>query len=385
MSLEAEIVSARDQVDALAPEWQALASACAEPLAAPAWVLTLSRQMAGASETPRIVTVREDGQLIGLAPLCVDLTKPRRAADFRLLAGDMPRTTLLALAGREWEAAGAVAQALAHADLRLDMLGLESIPIATCWPVALAEQWPGRARPLLRRYFTMSSPTVSLAQESFDAWLGSKSSNFRSQMRRMRRRFAEAGGSGRFSTRETLHDDWAAMVRLHADRWEGRGASSIVAGGDRLAAAYEAIGHELLEQGDFRLRVLELDGTPISVQLFAAISGEVIYLNGGWDEEFAQFKPAMLGILDAIEDSFARGDRRMDLGPGAQPYKLRFADGTDPVAWWVLIPPGRGMPGALARTLPRTTWRELRDAAKRGLPPERADRLRAVRARVGRG
>jgi CelD/BcsL family acetyltransferase involved in cellulose biosynthesis len=382
MSLNTEILDDRERIDALVPEWHALATACGEPLAAPAWVLSLSREIARASETPRIVTVREGERLIGLAPLCVDLAQPRRAADYRLLAGDMPRTTLLALSGREWEAAGAVAGALALSDPRLDVLALESIPVATCWPVALAEQWPGRVRPLLRQYFTMSSPTVALTQGSFDAWLGAKSSNFRSQMRRMRRRFAEAGGVGRFSTRETLHEDWAAMVRLHAGRWEGRGASSIVAGGASLNAAYEAIGHELLEQGEFRLRVLEIDGKPISVQLFGAIGSEVIYINGGWDEEFAQFKPAMLGILDAIEDAFARGERRMDLGPGAQPYKLRFADGTDPVAWWVLIPPGRRMPLALARTLPRTTWRELRDAAKRALPPERVDRLRALRRRL---
>lgn len=382
MSLDAKILDDRERIDALVPEWHALATACGEPLAAPAWVLTLSREIAGASETPRIVTVREDGQLIGLAPLCVDLSQPRRAADYRLIAGDMPRTMLLALPGREWEAAGAVADALAQSAPRLDALALESIPVATCWPIALAEQWPGRMRPLLRQYFTMSSPTVALTQGSFDAWLGAKSSNFRSQMRRMRRRFAEAGGSGRFSTRETLDDDWAAMVQLHSGRWEGRGASSIVAGGAALNTAYKAIGHELLERGEFRLRVLEIDGKPISVQLFAAVGSEVIYINGGWDEEHAQFKPSMLGILDAIEDAFARGERRMDLGPGAQPYKLRFADGTDPVAWWVLIPPGRRMPLALARTLPRTTWRELRDAAKRALPPERVDRLRELRRRL---
>jgi CelD/BcsL family acetyltransferase involved in cellulose biosynthesis len=382
MSLDTEILDNRERIDALVPEWHALAAACGEPLAAPAWVLTLSREIAGASETPRVVTVREGGQLIGLAPLCVDLSQPRRAADYRLVAGDMPRTTLLALSGREWEAAGAVAGALAQSNPRLDTLALESIPVATCWPIALAEQWPGRMRPLLRQYFTMSSPTVALTQGSFDAWLGAKSSNFRSQMRRMRRRFAEAGGTGRFSTHETLADDWAAMVQLHAGRWEGRGASSIVAGGAALNTAYQAIGHELLEKGEFRLRVLEIDGKPISVQLFAAIGSEVIYINGGWDEEFAPFKPSMLGILDAIEDAFARGERRMDLGPGAQPYKLRFADGTDPVAWWVLIPPGRRMPLALARNLPRTTWRELRDAAKRALPPERVDRLRELRKRL---
>jgi CelD/BcsL family acetyltransferase involved in cellulose biosynthesis len=172
------------------------------------------------------------------------------------------------------------------------------------------------------------------------------------------------------------------MVRLHADRWEGRGASSIVAGGERLAAAYEAVGHQLLDQGGFRLRMLELDGEPISAQLFTEIGGEVIYLNGGWDERHAQFKPAMLGILDALEDAFARGDRRLDLGPGAQPYKLRFADGDQPLAWSVLIAPGRSMPRVLAQTLPTTTWRELRTAAKRALPPERVERLRRVRARL---
>jgi CelD/BcsL family acetyltransferase involved in cellulose biosynthesis len=264
------------------------------------------------------------------------------------------------------------------------MIALESMPVVNSWPLALAEQWPSRIRPLLRRYYTQSSPTVSLTQGSFDDWLGGKSSNFRSQMRRMRRRFAEAGGTGRFSTPETLHDDIGELVRLHAGRWEGRGDSSIVRGGERLAAAFEAVGRVLLDDGGFRLHILELDGEAISAQLFAAGGADVIYYNGGWDERHAQFKPAMLGILDAIEDAFERGQTRMDLGPGAQPYKLRFADGTDPLAWYVLIPPGRRMPATIARTLPSTTWRELRDAAKRALPPERADRLRELRGRIGR-
>jgi CelD/BcsL family acetyltransferase involved in cellulose biosynthesis len=382
MSLDAEIASEPEQIAALAPEWHALAAACGEPMSMPAWLLTFSREVAGARETPRVVAVRDRDRLVGLAPLCADLERPRRRTGYRLLAGDMPRVTPLALDGRAWEVAGAVAGAIAEADPRPEGLALESIPVAGCWPLALAEQWPARMRPLLRTYFTMASPTVALDHESFDAWLAAKSSNFRGQMRRMRRRFAEAGGSGHFSTRETLPGDMAAMVRLHAGRWEGRGSSSIVRGGDRLAGAFEAVGHQLLDEGAFRLRMLELDGEPISAQLFTATGGEVIYLNGGWDERHAQFKPAMLGILDAIEDAFARGDRRLDLGPGSQPYKLRFADGNAPLAWSVLIPPGRGMPRVLARTLPSTTWRELRTAAKRALPPERVERLRALRARL---
>jgi len=380
MSLDVEVLTTPEQLDALAPEWHALATACAEPAATPAWVLTMWRLLDRDTQEPRVVTMHEGGRLVALAPLCFH---PAHRSDggYRLLSGDMPRTTPLALPGRTWEAAGALAGIVGELDPQPHVVAFESIGAASAWPLALAQQWPSRMRPWLRRYFTMSSPTVALAQDSFDDWLGAKSSNFRSQMRRMRRKFAQAGGIGRFSTHETLHDDIAALVRLHAGRWEGRGESSIVAGGAALAEAFEAVGRQLLDEGGFRLRILELDGAPISAQLFAAAGGDVIYYNGGWDEQHAQFKPAMLGILDAIEDAFARGERRMDLGPGAQPYKLRFADGTDPLSWWVLVPPGRRMPATLARTLPMTTWRELRTSAKRALPPERVERLRTLRDR----
>jgi CelD/BcsL family acetyltransferase involved in cellulose biosynthesis len=381
MSLDVEILADAEALDALGPEWHALATSCAEPLATPGWMLTMWHLLDRDTQEPRVVAMRDGGRLVGLAPLCVHAAQ-RRGGGYRLLLGDMPRTTPLALPGRAWEVAGALAGVVRELDPRLAALALESIPAASPWPLALAEQWPTRLRPWLRRYFTQSSPTVALAHDSFDDWLGAKSANFRGQMRRMRRKFAQAGGAGRFATHETLHDDIAALVRLHARRWEGRGESSIVAGGAELAAAFEAVGRALLDAGGFRLHVLELDGAPISAQLFTAAGGDVIYYNGGWDEQHARFKPAMLGILDAIEDAFARGERRLDLGPGAQPYKLRFADGTAPLSWWVLVPPGRRMPATLARTLPMTTWRELRTAAKRALPPKHVEHLRALRRRL---
>ena len=90
----------------------------------------------------------------------------------------------------------------------------------------------------------------------------------------------------------------------------------------------------------------------------------------------------MLGILDAIEDAFARGDRRMDLGPGAQPYKLRFADGNAPLG---VVGAGPARPQHAARARADAADDDVAraaHAAKRALPPERADRLRALRDRV---
>jgi CelD/BcsL family acetyltransferase involved in cellulose biosynthesis len=128
--------------------------------------------------------------------------------------------------------------------------------------------------------------------------------------------------------------------------------------------------------------MLEVGGQAISAQLFTTAGGEVMYVNGGWDEAFARLRPPMLAILDEVEAAFDRGERRLDLGPGEQPYKLRFADGNDPVAWTVLLVPGRRLAPTAARTAPLLSWMLVREALRRALSGEQVDRLRALRARL---
>jgi len=79
----------------------------------------------------------------------------------------------------------------------------EGLPLASPWPALLREHWPGAIRPTAWRPSIMGSPVVNLAYDSFDAWMASKSSNFRSQMRRMRRQLERAGGRIRTSSAET--------------------------------------------------------------------------------------------------------------------------------------------------------------------------------------
>jgi CelD/BcsL family acetyltransferase involved in cellulose biosynthesis len=381
--LDVELISDDAALDALVPEWDALAVAQRMPLAAPGWMLAEWRNLREPGTVPRVIAVREkDGALVGLLPFCTE-DPPRGRVDYRLLIGTPPEISPLAQLGREWEVAAAAVPLLAQATPRPDVIALEGLPVASQWPTALRQSWPGHVRPPLRQYWVQGRPTVSLAAGSFDAWLSAKSSNFRGQMRSMRRKFAKAGGTSRATTAETLEADVAAFLRLHLGRWEGRGESSLhdVA---RQQALLTQAGRELLPSGRFRLRMLELDGEPISAQLFGEAGGEVIYCNGGWDERHAKLRPAMLGILDALEEAFERGDERLNLGPGEQPYKLRFADGNDPLAWTLLLVPGRRLPLSAARIAPMVASRELRDFAKRLLDDDQSERLRALRSRLSR-
>jgi CelD/BcsL family acetyltransferase involved in cellulose biosynthesis len=376
--LDAELIDDVARLRELSPEWERLAVSNKSPLSSPAWMLAWLDHLAPASAKARVVAVREEGELVGLAPFFV-AEESRGRVDYRLMGNALPRATPLASPNRKLEVATVIARKLAAASPRPDVVALECSGPASGWGSGMRKGWPGRIAPPMAAYLTMSAPVVSLEQESFDAWLNSKSSNFRSQMRRTRRQFAEQGGVSRTTTTQTLEQDVDLFIRLHAGRWEGRGSSSIVAEGEGFGAMLADIGAAHIDSERFRLWILEVEGTPISAQLFARAGGEVVYYNGGWDERFAKLKPAMLGILDAIEDAFTHGDKRLDLGPGGQSYKWRFADSDDPLAWTILMTPGPRLPLTLVRSTRMLAVEPLRGAAKRRLSAANLERLRRAK------
>jgi CelD/BcsL family acetyltransferase involved in cellulose biosynthesis len=377
---DAELISDPARLGELAPEWEELVERGGPPMAHPAWMLAWLEHLASPGAEARVVAVSEHGRLVGVAPFFVDLDSHGRV-DYRLF-GNSTRVSPLALPGREWQTAAAVMEVLAQADPRPDTLVLESAPLASHWPMALRDSWPGRARPIMRQYFVQSSPTVSLDGGSFERWLAGKSSSFRQEMRLRRRQLAAAGGSWRLSTPPTLREDIATFIRLHTARWEGRGHSSIVAYGDRMTAMLEAVGRAHEQTDPLRIWIVEIEGEPIAAQLCAAAGGEVLFVNGGWDERFAKLSPAMLAKLAALEDAFERGERQVDMGPGEQPAKMRLTDGSDPVAWTILMLPGRRLALTYARSVPMLVDRRVRDASKRALNDDQAERLRRLRRRL---
>jgi CelD/BcsL family acetyltransferase involved in cellulose biosynthesis len=380
-----ELVTDVERLGALTPEWDALASACASPQMSPAWVLAWWRHVAPPRAVPRTVAVRDGELLVGLAPFYVEPGGGGRV-DYRLpgieLAG---RLAPLARRDREWEVAAAVAHALAGADPRPDALRLEGIPLEGHWLPALREGWPGPLRPPLRLTRVDGNPLMSLREESFAAWLDGRSANFRGQMRRLRRRFEAAGGVSRLADHATLADDAAALARLHALRWVGRSGSNLVELGERFAAFVVELGEQLLDEGRFALRILELDGEPICAQLFVGAGGTFLFVNGGWDERHAALRPSLVCLLDAVEDMFDRGAQRFDLGVGVQSYKLRFADGNAQLAWGVLMTPGVRLPLTAARTAPALARTRLRDSALRMLSQRHVEQLRSAQRQLRSG
>jgi hypothetical protein len=109
----------------------------------------------------------------------------------------------------------------------------------------------------------------------------------------------------------------------------------------------------------FRLWLAQVEGEAIAAHIFLAAGGEVSYWLGGFDEAWAKQHPSMQTILAAIEHAWSAGDARVDLGGGGHPYKYRFANSEETVAWVALIPKDHRYLTTRIRWLPMQIYRAL--------------------------
>jgi CelD/BcsL family acetyltransferase involved in cellulose biosynthesis len=383
--LDARLIVELDSLESLYAEWDALAVSSALPLMAPGWVLAWWRHIAPNNARLRAVEIRDDTELVGFAPFFV--VPPRRGGrvDYRLAGlGRGSPLAPLALPGRERQVAQAISQALSRADPRPDVVALDGTRLASHWHVAMRDGWPGRLKPITRVYRTAAYPTVSLRGASLETWLAGRSNKFRSSMRRLRRRFDEQGGVRRMSTEATLRSDIETFQRLHAARWAESRESTFVDYGQPIGAMLNDAGRTLIAGGRFRLWMMEIDGQAIGADIYLCAGGVVVGVNGGWDDRWKRLSPPLLATMHTIEDSINRGEWRLELGPGQESHKTRFADRNDPVAWSVLMTPGRRLPQTCVLTAPMLASSAVRNVVKRVLAPQDVNRLRELRGGLRR-
>jgi CelD/BcsL family acetyltransferase involved in cellulose biosynthesis len=378
---EHELITELAGAEEIAPEWERLAVAASKPVAAAAWVLAWWRHVAPSDLQARVVVSRDRGELIGVAPFHLASNK-RRVAEYRLMGADFGVCMKpLALPGREWELAGAIAAELNGTSPRAASVGFGPMPIASPWVAAVGESWQGPVRSLARRTRIEPAPLIQLIEPGYEQWFATLSSKLRRDLRRCERLFEEAGGTSRWADATTLRADSESFARLHGSRWEGRGWSRLADLGPRLPDWLEELGKALIGEGRFGLCVLELAGEPVCVDLSISAGEEVAGLNVGWDQGYARLAPAKLAVLRVIADAYAKDVRRVGLGNGGLANKVRLANGDDPVAWTTVIPPSPMAPLAYGRLLPVLLRNHARELAGRALPEPWVERLKALAAR----
>jgi CelD/BcsL family acetyltransferase involved in cellulose biosynthesis len=378
VTLTADLIDDPAALEPWVAQWDELAVEVGAPYCTPAWMLSCWRHTMTGSVELRVVVVHEDSRLMGIAPYFVQLGK-LGLAEYRLLgAGISHRIGPIARPGREQEVASALAGAVAAADPQPSSFLFEGADAASPWPDLVRRGWPGRLRPTQRATFTMDAPTLSLDGD-FEQWYESHSSNFRQKMRQKRRQFEKRGGEIRMVTEaDEARRVLDSMIRQHRERWAARGLKgSLHHGADEHLHEVVAA---LVPQQRARLWSIFADGEAVCTHVFFTAGSEVASWGGGFEPDWASVSPAQLVILAAVEDAFQRGENRLDWGGGILDYKLRFANGDEPIEWVALFPKNARYPLTRGQMMPKAIRTATRNRYRQ-LPESVRGRIEAIRRR----
>lgn len=349
MALATAIFDEEAALGGLRARWDRLAVEAGRPFCAPGWMLAWWRHACPEGAGLRVVAVSDGEDLVGVAPLWTAKQRASRSDYEALSTWLAPPAGPLAAAGREQEAAAAAVEALRAAEPRPAAIRFWSRSDDGAFGSRLAEAaterrcWTHSAAPV-------PLPIVTLEGDDFDGWLAGRSSKFRQESRRLRRRLDDAGARFELVDADGVGRALDAFVELHGSRWQDRGGSDALIPGLREMLTEAA--EELMPSGRLRIFTLEAEGRLIAVNVLVAAGAEVSGWNSGFDSDWERYSPSMQLTLYAIADAIERGEQRLCLGPGATGYKRRLADREQQIAMTTLAPRGLAYPLTRLRLAP---------------------------------
>jgi CelD/BcsL family acetyltransferase involved in cellulose biosynthesis len=332
-------VGSRGQAERIDPEaladpalltaWRELAELRENPFLTPEWYRT---SLEARDEEPFAIAWRVADELRGVLPL---VRVSRRPVKLLRFAGAR-RGDWFSPACRprdEATMAAACAELLLRERRSWQVIRLDRVDTGCAWPAALARDGGIAVAPARR---LAALPYVELGEGGFEAYLASRSRNFRSQLHRRRARLEREHGL-RFrmtSMVEELDNDLDAFWRLHDERWRERGGSSSAEQAARRHLRLFAAA--ALRRGWLRLWTALADGKPAASWYGWRIGGRYCYSLSGMSRRFERLSLGNVLLAHTIEQAAAEGATVYDLMWGDEAYKRRFETGRRYADTWLL-------------------------------------------------
>ncbi|MEQ8834891.1 MAG: GNAT family N-acetyltransferase [Miltoncostaeaceae bacterium] len=317
---------------AIADEWGALVRRTgASPFAGPWWLLPWADTFADGDLT--VLAARRAGRLVGV--LAVRLARGRATAPANVHSP-------------EWSAVAEDAharRALAGALLAIAPGGAELGPMPEGDPLIDEIRAVADARgAVVASAGSQRSPALTLTGVTEP--MVHLSTKMRSRVRRLRRRFEEAGGTA--AVPAGPDDDLDALLgeafEVEARQWKGL-AGTAIASSTGTERFYRRAAHAAAADGTLRLITLRADGGMVAFVLGIVGGGSYYNLKGGFDPAFSAFSPGHLLREDEIIQAITDGAERYELLGAVEQHKMAW---TYETSRWVTV---SVRPGTLAGRL----------------------------------
>jgi CelD/BcsL family acetyltransferase involved in cellulose biosynthesis len=323
-TVEPELITDTAGFAPLEDEWRALAELRGNAFITPEWFRSWWEQRPE-SISPLVIAVRRDDRsLAGVMPLVLDAQRRPRAIRF---AGATWGDRFAPAAREDDEVAVAAAAMVALQRQGLDryLLDLDHVDVERPW-------WGEMKRASGPRYVSIEQqrfevPYIELDDLDWESYLATRSRNFRQQLRQRERRLSEHHRVGvRSATEQTLNSDLSHFFDLHERRWQGRGQSALQTPGVRQFLRDFAASAQ--RRGWLRLRLLEVDGSPVAAFLGWRLGDVYAFYQSGFDPAWAKMSVGIVLMADTIRSAMEEGAAEFDMLLGNEPYKQRFTNGS---------------------------------------------------------
>jgi len=261
----------------------------------------------------RVVEVRQNDRLAGLAPL---LIYPRDSERVLAFAGGgvSDYLTLLLQPGSETEVFQQICCALAN-DWQWSLLELTDVS---------GKSGLHRIRPLRAHTAEHDLCSVTVLPPTSEELPRLFSDRQRANLRNARSRLERAGGvEFEVATPETLPEFLKELFELHTTRWSELNQSGVVQ--DTCVQGFHRLSsRRLLASGRLRLYRMRVKGRTAAV-VYSLFQGDTVYCYlQGFDPAFSFFSPGTVLIFFLMQDAVRLGMRRFDFLRGREPYKQHW-------------------------------------------------------------
>jgi CelD/BcsL family acetyltransferase involved in cellulose biosynthesis len=360
--LSVEIVSTTQGFDALEAGWNALLEQSdARIFQTYEWQRAWWRHYGESRQSIQLhlLLIREEGELIGIAPLCIETVVVVWPLTYRLMTfagrGPSDYLDLIARRGREAVVASVVATHLGENRRQFDVLLLEEIretsPSGAPFYEALRSQ--GLTG---ERFIGEQCPRLQMG-ETFDETTQLFSRNKRTRMLKnvrtvMKDFAAEYEVIGNPADVDTAMNEF---IQIHQARWNDVGHQGVFA--DPVANGFHRdVARALFLRGWLLLAFLRVRGERKAADYGIVYRGEFMTYLGGvrGEEEFLRLSPGRALLVEIMQRSIPAGVRVFDFMRGTERYKYELG-GTNVPNWTIMMfsRPGRSGPllhrGALLR------------------------------------
>lgn len=283
------------------------------PFILPAWMQVWWESF-GAGNEMFIRTVKEDNDIIGIAPLM----KKDNTVSFIGNVDVCDYQDFIVAPGKEKEFFGALLVDLKQNGIdTLDLKHVRPDSLVLNYLDAIAQEKKYNVEKVQEDVsFEMDLPPV------FDAYLDSLNTKQRHEVRRKLRRLTEEGNiEYHFVDQESeLSRALETFFKMFVESREDK-ASFLT---DKMKLYFRAVVKAMAANGLLRLGVLELDKKPVAEILCFEYHNCLYLYNSGYDPQYVGLSAGVLSKVLAIKDSIDKGIKKFDFLKGAEPYKAHI-------------------------------------------------------------